>query len=96
MNLPDLLLLLLHQLLQDLLLLPHNIGELHIHDLRVQLTTHQRGALVLLDEALVDGLGQLQVSAEPLLLEVTHRVFISEGEEVVNTISDVIILDNRN
>ena len=49
MNLPYLRLFSLHQLLQDLLLTADNGGELYIHDLRIQLTSHQGSTLVILN-----------------------------------------------
>ena len=48
MNLPYLRLFPLHQLLQDLLLTADNGGKLHIHDFRIQLTSHQGSSLVIL------------------------------------------------
>ena len=89
---PDLSLLPLDQLLQDLLLLSHDRAELGVDDLRVELAAHQGRAVVVLDVAVVDGLGQLDVLAEALLLEVADGELISEGEEVENTVSNMIIL----
>lgn len=52
MHFPDLSLLPLDQLLQDLLLFPDDGAELGVHDLGVQLAPHQGGALVVFDVAL--------------------------------------------
>ena len=54
-----------------LLLAPYDGGELGVDDARVELAVHERGALVVLDVAREHGARQLDVLAEPLLLEVT-------------------------
>ena len=92
MDFPDLSLLPLDQLLQDLLLLSHDRAELGVDDLRVELAAHQGRAVVVLDVAVVDGLGQLDVLAEALLLEVADGELVGEREEVKDPVSDVIIL----
>ena len=92
---PDLRLLLLDQLLQDLFLLPDDRAELGVDDFRVELAAHQSGALVVLDVTLVDGLGQFDVLAEALLLEVPDGELVGEREEVKDPVSDVIILKKR-
>ena len=92
MDFPDLSLLPLDQLLQDLLLLPHDRAELGVDDLGVELAAHQSRAVVVLDVAVVNGLCQLDVLAEALLLEVADGELVGKGEEVKDPITDVIIL----
>lgn len=53
-----------------LLLAPYDGRELGVHDARVELAVHELGALVVLDVAGVHGARQLDVLAEPLLLEI--------------------------
>ncbi len=92
MNLPDLSLFPFDQLLQDLFLLSDHRAELGVDDLGVELAPHQRGAVVILDVALVDRLGELDVSAETLLLEVADGKFVGKGQEVEDAVPDVVVL----
>merc|ERR1712079_539817 len=92
-DLPDLFLLLLDQLFQDLLLFPYNIGELDIHNLRIELAAHQSCSFVLFDISRINRLGQLQIFAESLLLEISDGMLISKGKEVIYSVSDMVILD---
>ena len=94
MDLPDLSLLPLDQLLQNFLLLPDDGTELGVDDLRVELAPHQGRAVVVLDVAVVNGLGQLDVFAEALFLEVAGGELVGEREEVKDAVPDVVVLKN--
>ena len=94
MNLPDLLLLLHHQLLQDFLLFPHHSRELNIDNLRIELAAHQGGSFVFFNKPSVDRFREFEVFTEALLLEITNSELISKCEEMMNSIFDVIILQH--
>ena len=72
-HLADLLLFPLHQLLEDLLLLPHHCRELDINNPRVEFASHESCSLVVLDIPAINCLGQLQILAKSLLLEIAHE-----------------------
>jgi hypothetical protein len=92
MNFPDFSLLSFNQLLQHFLLLPDNNTELGVDNLGVEFTPHQRGSLIILDIALVNGLGKLDFLAESLLLKVANGKLIGKSQEVKNSITNVVIL----
>jgi hypothetical protein len=92
MNFPDFSLLSFNQLFQHFLLLPDNNTELGVDNLGVEFTAHQRGSLIILDVALVNGLGKLDFLAESLLLKVANGKLIGESKEVENSITNVVIL----
>ncbi len=92
MNFPDLRLLSFDQLLQDFFLFSDDRAELGVNDLRVELATHQGRALVVLDVALIDGLRKLDVLAEALLLEVADGELVGEGQEMKDSVANVIVL----
>ena len=92
MNFPDLRLLSFDQLLQDFFLFSDDRAKLGVNDLGVELATHQGRALVVLDVALIDGLRKLDVLAEALLLEVADGKLVGEGQEMQDSVANVIIL----
>ena len=110
MDLPDLLLLLHYQLLQDFLLFPHYRCELNVDNLGVQFASHQGGScnqnnynsisflfepvytFIFLDKTSVDRFGEFEVFTEALLLEITNSELISECEEMMNSVFNVIVL----
>jgi len=91
-NFPDLSLLLFDQLLQDFLLFPDYRAELGVDDLGVELAPHQGRTFVVLDVALIDRLGELDVLAKALLLEVADGKLVGEGEEVKDAVPNMEVL----
>lgn len=82
------------QFLQDFLLFSNNGTELRVHDLRVKLAAHQGCTFIVLDVALIYGLGQLDILAEALFLEVSDGKFVGKRQEVKDAVPNMIILNN--
>ncbi len=57
------------------------------------LLTHQGGTLVVLDVALINRLGELDLLAETLLFEVPDGKLVGEGEEMEDTVPNVVVLE---
>ena len=83
----------INQRINYLLLFPNNGRKFGINDARIELAAHERGALVVFDVAVVDVLGQLDVLAEALLLEVADGVLVGECEKVQHVVLDVVVFD---
>ena len=82
----------LDELLEHVALLAQHDGEVGVADLGIELARHERGALVVLDVAVVGELGERDVRAEALLLEVAGGELVGVGEKVKDVMFDVVVL----
>lgn len=69
----------------------NDVRVLRVDHVGEEFTAHEICALILLDEALIDLLGQTNFLREALFSEVAHSMCIGICEEVVDTMLSVVI-----